>query len=283
MPLLVKNADQPHEVVLGFRRIKAMQALGMEEIPCRIISESELSPLDCLLLNLNDNLASRRFNEVEKAMVISRLSKWLQPAEILETYMPLLGLPSKEHTRVLYCRFENELDEQTKAAMVFGHVSLHSAKLILEMENEAKFRVFGLISKLKFNVNQQKQLIEYINDISHIEGASISEILTETTFKKICLNTRMNNPQKVKHILIGLRSRIFPKLTASEKTFKKTVSTLDLPAGVRIDAPPFFEAPHYRMEILFRNGEALKENLEKLLKIKDLGKLLDPWEKDLNG
>ena len=99
MPLLKEKANPPHDVVLGFRRIKAMQALGMEEVPCRMIPVSELSPLDCLLLNLNDNLASRTFNEVEKAMVISRLSKGMEPATILETYMPLLGLPALKAPR----------------------------------------------------------------------------------------------------------------------------------------------------------------------------------------
>ena len=283
VPLLVKNADQAHDVVLGFRRIKAMQALGMEKIPCKILSKSERSPLECLLLNLNDNLAFRMFNEVEKAMVINRLSKWLQPAAVLETYMPLLGLPSKEHTRLLYCRLENELDEETKTSMVRGHVSLHAAGLILEMEHEAKSSVFNLITKLKFNFNQQKHLIEYLNDISHIENKIIAEILEEDAFKKVCFDTRMNNPQKVKQVLREMRSRIFPKLTDAEQAFKKTVSALDLPAGVRIDAAPFFESPHYRMEILFRNGDALKEKIERLSKTKGLGNLVDPWEKDLSA
>ena len=283
IPLLKENANPPHDVVLGFRRIKAMEALGMEELPCRMISESELSPLDGLLLNLNDNLASRTFNEVEKAMVISRLSRRLEPATILETYMPLLGLPSKEHTRILYCRLENELDEQTKGAMVTGQVSLHAVRLILDMEDEAKDRVFRLIEQLMFNVNQQKQLIEYLTDICHIENKTIPDILSEQSLQEICADTHMNNPQKVKLILKKLRSRIFPRLITAEKAFNKTASTLDLPAGVRISAAPFFEAPDYRMEILFKNGKALNEKLRHLSKTKGLENLVDPWEKDLNG
>ena len=68
LPLLIRNEDKTLDVVLGFRRIKALKSLGWEKIPCKIFSESEMSPLECLLLSLNDNLATRTFNEVEKAM-----------------------------------------------------------------------------------------------------------------------------------------------------------------------------------------------------------------------
>ena len=56
----------------------------------------------------------------------------------------------------------------------------------------------------------------------------------------------------------------FPKLTAAEKKFQETVSGLDLPDGIRIYAPPYFEGPDYRLEALFQNGRDLKEKIEHL-------------------
>ena len=283
LPLLIRNEDKTLDVVLGFRRIKALKSLGWERIPCKILQESEMSPLECLLLSLNDNLATRAFNEVEKAMVISRLSNWLEKKEVLENYMPLLGLSSQESTRVFYCKVEDQLNEDIKTSIIRGQLSLHAVRLILEMDDEAKTSVFKLMSELRFNVNQQKQLIDYISDIKHIDNRSVSDILETKAIQKICNDPQMNKPQKVSALLRELRSRIFPKLIDAEQTFKRMVSALDLPERVKISAPPFFESSHYRMEILFQNGEELKEKIERLERTKGLAELYDPWEKDFNA
>ena len=119
---------------------------------------------------------------------------------------------------------------------------------------------------------------EYIIDISNNNQEAIPKILEDVSLKNICADTRMNNPQKVHSLLRMLRSRIFPRLTDAEKTFKRTASALDLPEGVRIHHPPFFEAPNYWLEIFFKSGEELKDKVERLSHTKGISKLRDPWE-----
>ena len=279
-PLIIRNSHKKFDIVTGYRRIHALKSLGWKTIPCRILSEFEMPPLKCLLLNLHDNLASRKFNEVEKAMVLSRLSSWVQRAEILKDYMPFLGLPSHGPTLDFYLRLNQELDEKIRESITKGHLSLHAVKLLLEMDNAAKMGIFQLILKLMFNVNQQKQLIDYLIDISTTAKIKIADILEERTLKDICCDTRLNNPQKVSSVLRTLRSRIFPRLIDAEETFKRMASGLDLPEGVRISYPPFFESPNYRMEVLFKNGEELEQKIVHLGRIKSFSRLHDPWEKD---
>ncbi|MBW2144771.1 MAG: hypothetical protein JRG75_10305 [Deltaproteobacteria bacterium] len=237
-----------------------------------------MSDLDCLLLNLHDNLSIREFNNVEKGMVLRRLSSWVPRDEILEHYMPLLGLSSHAPTLDFFLKLDKELDEKNKKSIAGGQLSLHAAKLLLEMNTDARLSVSQLILELKFNVNQQKQLIEYIVDISNKNKETIPEILEDVSLKTISSDTRMNNPQKVHFLLRMLRSRIFPRLTDAEETFKSTASALDLPEGVRIQYPPFFEAPNYRLEIFFKNGKELKDKIERLSRTKGISKLRDPWE-----
>lgn len=282
-PILVKSSNSYFEVVLGYRRIKAMKYLDWKKIPCRILSETQLSPLECLLMNLNDNIAFREFNDIEKGMIIFRLSSLIQKKEILKSYMPLLGLPSNEPTMIFYCRLEHELEEEIKASVTKGGISLHAVKMLLEMDHKERFAVFKWISSLKFNVNQQKNFIEYLLDVSNRHKKPISEVLEEKPLKKIFEDTRMNNPQKANAVIKELRSGIFPKLIHAEQTFKHMVSSTNLPKGVRINAPPFFEAPHYKMDILFRDGVELNEKLKHLTGSKGLLKLQNPWEKDANG
>ena len=103
-PLLIEKRGDGHTVIAGYRRIRAFRVLHYEEIPCRLLSASQLSPFECLLLNLYDNLATRRLNDVEKGMVFMRLAALLSHEEIVKDYMPLLGLPSHRPTLLFFLR-----------------------------------------------------------------------------------------------------------------------------------------------------------------------------------
>ena len=278
-PLLLEDRHGNLTVVAGYRRIQAMKSLKTHKIPCGIFSESELSPLECLLLNLHDNMATRNLNEVEKGMVLSRLAVWIPKTEILEHYMPLLGLPSHEHTFDFFIRLEKEPGEEIKEYLAQGHLSLQSAKTLLEMDHETRHQAFLLMSDIKFNFNQQMHLLDYIWDLSLKDDAFISGLLREGQLKRICSDTHLNSPQKAKAILRVLREMRFPTLVDAETAFKEMVSGLNLRDGVKINPPPFFEGPHYRLEVLFKHGKELKEKIEQLSATTGLEDLTDPWKR----
>ncbi len=278
-PVLIEDGKGMKTVVSGYRRIQAVKSLKWENIPCRILQESEFSPLECLLLNLHENLATRSLNNVEKGMVLSHLNSYLPLNEIMKDYMKLLDLPSHEKTFNLFIRIEEELDKNIKAYLARGHISLQVIRMLLDMNPASRVPVFDLISNLKFNINQQFQLINYIVDISHITKAPIIELLNDQPLEKICLDDNLNTPQKAKAVLRLLRTRRFPSLSEAEKTFNKMVSKLDLPKRVRIDPPLFFESPDYRLEILFREGKELREKIGWLFKVDGLEDIGNPWER----
>jgi ParB family transcriptional regulator, chromosome partitioning protein len=278
VPILIEDGKGTKTVVSGYRRIQAVKSLEWDNIPCRVLQESDFSPLECLLLNLHENLATRSLNNVEKGMVLSHLNSYLPLTEIMKDYMSLLDLPLHEETFDLFLRIEKELDENIKIHLARGHISLQVVRMLLEMDPVSRLPVFGLISKLKFNINQQLQLINYIIDISHITKAPIIELLKDQPLEKICLNDNLNTPQKAKAVLRLLRTRRFPSLTEAEKTFNKTVSKLDLPKRVRIEPPLFFESPDYRLEILFKEGKELREKIDCLFQTKGIEELGNPWD-----
>jgi len=280
-PLLIENKNAELTVIVGYRRIHALKTLGWDRIPCGVLSESEVSPLECLLLNLYDNLATRKLNEVEKGMVLNRLHSQVPGKEMLEVYMPLLELPSNETTLHFLIKLEQELDTDIKKYLVQKKISLQTAKMLLKMESDERSHVFNFISNIKFNINQQKQFIDNIIDLAVIENKPAYELLNEPSLKRILINKHSNNPQKAKAILRLLRSRRFPSLVKAEKAFKQKVSSLDLPKSASIHAPPYFEEPHYRLEVLFREGKELRETINRLTLTEDLDELGDPWEKDV--
>ncbi len=267
-PLLIKDKRGGYTVIAGYRRVMALKAMGYEKTPCLLLPESRISSLECLLLSLYDNLAIRRFNEVEKAMALSRLTSVFPQEEVLEKYMPLLDLPRHQKTLQFYVKLENELDYEPKLSLASGQISFKTAGKLLEIEPEGRSRVFHWILNLRLNINQQIQFIDYIVDLSHMNRMSVSDFLEEYPLEDIFPQGDMNRPQRAKAILRFLRGMRLPTVVSAEEGFRKDVLRLRLPEGVRITASPYFESPYYRLEILFKKGKELREKIRCL------------WDKD---
>jgi hypothetical protein len=278
-PLLLLESRAGHlAIVSGYRRTAALFELGQKEVPSRILQEHDISYLDALFINFFDNLATREFNCVEKGMFLRRLTKYLPTNEILSGYMTLLRLPRRQSTLESYISFDRDLDETLKQSLAKGAISESTATALLKWGPEERKVVGSLFSNLIFNMNQQRQLVELLYDISRIEGIQVSEILQVKPFLNILSNDWWNRPQKTRALLALLRSRRFPRLSRAEEVFKKGVARLNLPGEVSIQAPPYFESEFYRMEISFRNGKELKEVIDHLACIEELGEIKDPWE-----
>jgi hypothetical protein len=276
-PPILRNEQGQISVVAGYRRIKALKSLNAVRTACWLISGHELPPLQCLLLNLHDNLPTRRLNDVEKGMVLNRLAAWLPKQKIVKQYMPLLGLRPHEKNLLFFLEMERGLDVKIKTFVAEGRLSWRAVKMLSDMDSVSRAGLLKAISELKFNFNQQLQFIDYVVDLCHIEGTSIPGILDEFGLNSIRSDKRTNRPQQAKAVLNRLRTRRNPSIVEAEKGFRKAVIDLDLPDGTLISSPPFFEDERYRLQILFREGEDLKSRLEELIQIEGLRSLRNPW------
>jgi ParB-like chromosome segregation protein Spo0J len=275
-PLIIANQEGGWDVVSGYRRMAAVRALGWKEVLCRDLSASNLSPLECLKLNLHENLPTRAFNEVEKGMILKRLSRHTPAHELLRKYMPLLGLSSHEPTLQVYLLID-DLEEPFKHSLAGSRISLQAVLLLLDMAPDARLAMWKCITDLRLNSNYQKRLIEYAIDISDMEGKTAEQILSEGDVTAILKNQKLNSPQKAKALLDHLHSRRNPRLARSERAFRQNVSRLHLPDGVRISHPPYFENPSFTLEVSFRDGEALRQKIIQLSQMEGLENIRSPW------
>ncbi len=278
-PPLVRECEPGQLIVVaGFRRFLALKALGRREMACRVLPGRTFTNLECLLLSFYDNLGTRVLNDVEKGMCLTRLLRWVPEDEVLREYMPLLGLPSHRPTLHLFCTLDQGLEPEIKEAVAWGRLSLKGLKQILPLTRTDRMTVFSLISELKLNINQTNQLIDYLNDLSQKHGESFEQLLGSDSIQGLFSDPASNRPQKARALLRELRSRRLPTLVAAEKAFGKKVARLPLPQGVSIKAPPYFEGPDYRLEILFRQGRDLREKVERLARMSELGTLAEPGQ-----
>jgi len=277
-PFVTRNREGCLYIVAGYRRIMALKAMKYGRIDCIDLSDSGLSALEMLLFNLYDNITIRRFNEVEKGMILNRLMLYMSKENIEKHYMQLLGINNRRELDILM-RIE-ELNETTKKSIADGALSANTIGFIQELDNRSRSVILKWISDLILNFNQQLKYIDYLIDISIKEGKSTADIMDEDRFLRLLKEKDLNTPQKARKMLKVLRTRRFPFLTNSEKEFDKRIKGLRFPDGVSIGHSPFFEGQAYRLEIVFKDGRELKEKIDTLARTEGLNSIRDPWRED---
>lgn len=277
-PWVTRGKGDHWEVVTGFRRILALVRLNRQLSPVIDVSDSGASPVELFRAHLYDNIATRRLNAIEKAMVLDHLAAWLPLEEISRQYMPLLNLPPR--LELLNCFRELlKLEDSAKTWFARKGVSLKMMELLANKEGaEATSAVLGWMGKLKLNINYQYEFFELIIEITSREGLSTRQLLTEEPYSAFMESREATVSHRTKSVLNALKMRRFPRLFKAEELFSKNISDISLPEGVKVDHSPYFENPEYRMTITYRSGEELREKLLRLSRLENMEKMVVSWE-----
>jgi len=246
-PYLMKDSESHYTVVAGYRRLLAVRELGWSDIVCQVLPDG-FPPFKALLLNLHDNLIQRKMNEIEKGMVLQRLTSFVKHEQIITQFMPMLDIPANRQTLKLFLGLE-ELEEPIRLSIAVERLSLRVAGLMMSLGTEDRLKINELFTALKWSFNQQWED-----------------------------SSRMSNPQKLKAIVKVLKRRRFPSLMKAETEFRKGISALPLPERVKIIPPRSFEGNNYTLEIVFSKGKELRDRLEKLSRLSGLDKVTDFWK-----
>ena len=70
-PLLARNQEGSFDVVSGYRRILALKALGKRKVFCLDVTVVLPSTLKRFLAAFYEKLATRKFNDTEKAFILN--------------------------------------------------------------------------------------------------------------------------------------------------------------------------------------------------------------------
>lgn len=278
-PCIAFDGEGRTELVTGYRRVLALKRLGWRKVGCENVSGILPTPLQRLDFALHENRVSRDFNPVEKAMVLQRLDPLLEKRDLLDRFMPLLGLPSHEGLLTFYLKLAKMKGEYLDA-LAGGRLSLNAARLLLDVDPDSADCAFQILSGFALNFNQQLQFIDLLIDISKIERKSFSQVLLSEPLQALFDKGPLNTPQRAKKLLEGLRAMRYPRWQKAEKRFREKLDRIPLPDGARIDHPAYFEAPGYRLEVRFQDGPDLMEKLGRLVRSNTLQDLQDPTGRD---
>jgi len=280
-PVLLREKSGEYQIICGFRRISVMKELGKSEIESRVFGEKEMDEFQLFSLSLHENLTTRGFNAVEKAIALDKLIHRFQihRAVVINTFLPFFSLEPNEKilsTFLSLARMEDEI----KTYVLKQEVSRANIRRLSALTPDDRMALFSLISALKLGENRLRELLALLEEISRRIHARLKEIAGQPEIQAILSQKELTPSQKterVKKVLTGLR---YPELNQLEKTFERKRKDLNLPPNVSLHHPPFFEGKGLKIEFQFESMEEYRGALSTLSQLVDKKEFREMIQKD---
>lgn len=275
-PALLREKRDRYQIVSGFRRIWILKDLGRPELSARIIDEKELGELQLFSSALHENLTTRGFNAVEKAIALEKLIQKFQmdPGIVVKKYLPLFNLESDEKILKTYLSLA-QMEEEIKRYVLREEVSRTHIRRLATYSAEDRMALFALFSPLKLSENRLREIFSLLDEISKRDRLSVREIVDRPEIQAILSYkelTASQRTERVKKILMDLR---YPKLHELEERFEKQKRDLDLPPKVFLFHSPFFEGKGLKIEFQFETAEQFQSILASLNGLADRKEFLE--------
>jgi len=269
-PVLLRKKLDAYQIVCGFRRVSVMKMLGKSEIEAKVYEEKERDEFQLFSLSLHENLTTRGFNAVEKAMALDKLVHRFQihPTAVIKTFLPAFSLEPNEkilNTYLSLARMEDEI----KTYVLKEEVSRSNIRRLSTLTPDNRMALLSLISPLKLGENRLRELLTLLEETSRRNQSTVKEIADRPEIQAILSQKELTPSQKterVKKVLTDLR---YPSLNQLEKEFEKKRKDLNLPSNILLHHPPFFEGKGLKVEFQFETIEEYRSILRSLSGLSD--------------
>jgi ParB family chromosome partitioning protein len=269
-PVLLREKADRYQIVCGFRRIFILKALGKPEIDSRIFEVNEKDDLQLFTVSLHENLTTRGFNPVEKAIALDKLVHHFQVdrIDVAKIFLPLFSLEPNEkilNTYLSLARMEDEI----KRYVLKEEVSRSNIRMLSGFTPEDRMALLPMISSLKLGENRLREVLTLLGEISGRDRCGVKEIVHQPEMEAILSQkelTPSHKTERVKKVLMALR---YPKMRQMEEEFEKQRRALNLPPGVTLRHSSYFEGKGLRVEFQFETVEEYRSILSSLTLLGD--------------
>jgi hypothetical protein len=242
-----------------------MKELGKSEIESKVFEEKEMDEFQLFSLSLHENLTTRGFNAVEKAIALDKLIHRFQvhPTAVIKTFLPSLSLEPNEKILNTYLSLA-QMEDEIKTYVLKEEVSRSNVRRLSALTPDDRMAIFSLISRLKLGENRLREILTLLEEISRRNHCIVREIIQGPEIQTVLFQKELTPSQKtdrIKKVLTDLR---YPTLNQMEKEFEKERRDLNLPLNISLHHPPFFEKRGLKIEFQFETTEEYRGILSAL-------------------
>jgi ParB family chromosome partitioning protein len=269
-PVLLKKKLDGYQIICGFRRISVMKELEKTEIESRVFEEKEMDEFQLFSLSLHENLTTRGFNTVEKAIALNKLIHLFQidPVAVTQTFLPLLSLEPNEKILNTYLSLA-QMEDEIKTYVLKEEVSRSNIRRLSALTPDDRMAIFSLISRLKLGENRLREVLTLLEEIARRNQCKEKDIVQRSEIQAILSQKELTPSQKTERIKKVLADLRYPKLNQMEKAFEKKRKDLNLPSNILLHHPPFFEGKRLKIEFQFETTDEYQAILKSLSSLSD--------------
>ena len=278
--LLHKHSGSRLRIVCGFQRQRLATRVGLKTVPALVTEEGDLRKL--FDLALFENLGTREFSELEKALAVAKLAVELgvSEEEIVSSYLPALGVrPDRFHYK--QCRAVARLPLEIQKSLSILRVEI-ALKLARWTTSEQQL-FLDLARHYRPSRSYQKRLFDLLDDlrargIQQGEAAPLFSCWNATGCNTLHEQGRAGDAVAFRKILERLHESRYPEFEKMVSRYETSLKALSLPRRVRVSPPPFFEGNSLAFEFSVQSSDQLArvaEHLEKAAHRPEMADLFD--------
>ena len=248
-PVLVREKHSRYQIVCGFRRGSVCQELGWNEIEARVIHQGE-DDLRLFSMSLHDNLTTRGFNSVEVAIALDKLVHHfrMDPPVVIETVLPLFSLETSEKILNTYLSLVS-MEDEMKRYIVQEEVSRSNIRRLASMTSEDRMATLSLLSALKLGENRLREVLTLLEETAQRDRRTVREIIALREIQATLSHQNLTPSQRTEKVKKALLTLRYPRLSQLQETFETKRKGLNLPSGLSLQHPAFFEAKGVKIEL----------------------------------
>ena len=248
-PVLVREKHSRYQIVCGFRRGSVCQELGWNEIEARVIHQGE-DDLRLFSMSLHDNLTTRGFNSVEVAIALDKLVHHfrMDPPVVIETFLPLFSLETSEKILNTYLSLVS-MEDEMKRYIVQEEVSRSNIRRLASMTSEDRMATLSLLSALKLGENHLREVLTLLEETAQRDRRTVREIIALREIQATLSHQNLTPSQRAEKVKKALLTLRYPRLSQLQETFETKRKGLNLPSGLSLQHPAFFEAKGVKIEL----------------------------------
>lgn len=265
-PILVRHTiDGAYQIVAGYQRVMACQALSRQTIPALIYQHTDLSAMQAFLYNLHDNIAARHLNIVEQAITCERLGTQYGVAEedLVKHYLPMFG--QEPSYKILHqLKAVAQLTTPMKQHIVERGYSLPTAARIAEFSPSTQGALLEVLKPLRTTPNKLNELLTLIREIAARDGITVEDVLQRYQLLTIVADPAVAGPEKAAALRQTLRGVRLPTLAQRQEEFASMIRSLELPTTAKITTDPYFEDQRIKLECQFKAAEDVELVIQRI-------------------
>ena len=248
-------------IVMGFRRFKAAQVVGLTEVP-GLLREGGSQQL--FREGILENMGSRCLHDLEKAWILLKLRSQfvLDESALIQDYLPLLELrPDRFHLRHFLALAR--LPELIQRA-VYEYLDGELAVKVARWQQDEQELFLAISSGHRLGRNKQKLLFGLLDDLRMQQRLS-TEGTPETSplqvvwqregLEEVAKDEQVALPERFERIVQRLRELRYPTLSQHEGRYRLLKKGLKLPPEIQLRPPPFFEGERISVSFSCRTAE----------------------------